>query len=160
MVACACNPHNWEVGEEGLSNLVEPGLFSELGGYMVRCCLKKEQRTRNQRKRRGEGKGHEWVGISRKQIMTFLLFSKNLLTVLGQSQRLDQVGESGPAKVPWVFVTVGSANKAQQRGGKIPVSHPSEGHYRCSLVAIQSTKSRPCERKYILAPRSLVYCSK
>lgn len=32
--------------------------------------------------------------------MTFLLFSKNLLTVLGQSQRLDQDSESGPAKVP------------------------------------------------------------
>lgn len=43
MVACACNPDNWEVGEEGLSNLVEPGLFSELGGYMVRCCLKRNK---------------------------------------------------------------------------------------------------------------------
>lgn len=46
VVACACNSNNWEVGEEGLSDLVEPWLLSELKaslGYMVRCCLKRSK---------------------------------------------------------------------------------------------------------------------
>lgn len=69
VVACACNSNSWEVGEEGLSDLVEPGLLSELQaslGYMVKCCLKKSKGQERVGGGREEGrKGRGWMSRDR-----------------------------------------------------------------------------------------------